>query len=124
MANKTTETAPAAALELRQAIVAAKGGRRNAPIPKDLQKRSVEMLETGKLRGSSARETAAMLGIHEITLLGWQRKSKPAFVRARVVVEKREKPETAIPVATRSLRVTLIDGLDVASLAALLERLS
>lgn len=124
MANKTTETAPAAALELRQAIVAAKGGRRNAPIPSDLQKRSVEMLEACKLRGSSARETAAMLGIHEITLLGWQRKSRPAFVRARVVAEKREKPETAIPVASRSLRVAVIDGLDVVSLAALLERLS
>jgi len=83
MANKTTETAPASALELRQAIVAAKGGRRNAPIPKELQKRSVEMLETGKLRGSSASETAAMLGIREITLLGWPRKSRPGFVRAR-----------------------------------------
>ncbi len=124
MANRTTETAPTAALELRQAIVAAKGGRRNAPIPKDLQKRSVEMLETAKLRGSSARETAAMLGIHEITLLGWQRKSRPAFVRARVVAERRETSETARPIASRSLRVTVIDGLDVASLAALLQRLS
>ena len=48
MTSKTIDTT---ATEQRQAIAAAKGGRRNAHVPMDLRKRALELLEAGRARG-------------------------------------------------------------------------
>ena len=121
MMSKNTDTT---ATELRQAIATAKGGRRNAHVPIDLRKRALEILEAGRARGTNARETAAALGVHETTLLNWQRDlARAPFVQARIAEHR--PPERVAPTApTRALRVMVIDGLDMSTLAALLRGLS
>jgi hypothetical protein len=117
MTSKGTDSA---ATELRQAIAAAKGGRRNAHVPKDLRRRALELLEAGRARGTKVRATAAALGIHETTLWNWHREqgARTPFVRARVVGDR--EPERVGEGPARRLRVIVIDGLDVAALEELL----
>jgi transposase-like protein len=116
------------AAELRQAIAAAKGGRRNAHVPSALRKRALELLEIGRARGTSTRETAAALGIHATTLSSWRGEAEQSapFVEARVVGHRRPEPEPAGEVvgrSSRSLRVTVIDGLDASALETVLRSL-
>lgn len=119
MTSKTTDST---ATELRQAIAAAKGGRRNAHVPIDLRKRALELLEAGRARGTKARETAVALGIHETTLLNWQRDqgARTPFVQARVIAHREPEREVVRATPARTLRVMVIDGLDVATLEELL----
>ena len=124
----TRATLDAATADLRQAIATAKGGRRNGHVPRDLRKRALELLEAGRARGTKRRETAAALGIHETTLMSWQREkgSGEGFVQARVVTDReaarRSTPAPAAP--ARTLRMVVIDGLDASTLAALLGRIA
>jgi hypothetical protein len=121
----TSKALDSTAMDLRQAIAAAKGGRRNAHVPSDLRKRALELLEAGRARGTKARATAAALGIHETTLSNWQREqgARAPFVQARVVRSREPEREVA-PLAPARLRVVVIDGLDVAALEVLLRGLS
>ena len=122
MMSKNTDTT---ATELRQAIATAKGGRRNAHVPIDLRKRALEILEAGRARGTNARETAAALGVHETTLLNWQRDlARAPFVQAQIAEHLPPKRDVGPPAATGALRVMVIDGLDMSTLAALLRGLS
>ena len=122
MTSKTTDTT---ATELRQAIAMAKGGRRNARVPIDLRKRALEVLEAGRACGTKARETAAVLGVHETTLLNWQRDlARAPFVQAQIAEHRPPEREVASPAPTRALRVMVIDGLDMATLGVLLRGLS
>jgi hypothetical protein len=116
------------AAELRQAIAAAKGGRRNAQVPSDLRKRALELLEIGRARGTSTRETAAALGIHATTLTSWRGEPgvRAPFVEARVVGHPEPEPEPDREVVgrfPRSLRVTVIEGLDASALETVLRSL-
>jgi hypothetical protein len=108
--------------ELRQAIARAKGGRRNTPVPSELRGLALQLAEEGRARGTSMRQTAAMLGVHETTLVNWRREagSSSPFVEARVVVAGDGEREVAGRPAGRCIRVAVIDGLDVTTLAALL----
>jgi hypothetical protein len=112
------------AIELRQAIAAAKGGRRNAHVPKDLRRRALELLEAGRARGTKVRATAAALGIHETTLWNWHREegARTPFVQAQVVGDR--EPARVREQPARGLRVMVIDGLNVAALEELLRSLS
>src|SRR5262245_27621384 len=116
----TKATTDSVAVDLRQAIAAAKGGRRNGRVPVDLRKRAVELLEAGRARGTKRRATAAALGIHETTLMSWQQElgSGEAFVQARIVSERQPPPAVSTPV--RTFRVMVIDGVDASTLAALI----
>ncbi len=120
----TSKGMDSTAMELRQAIAAAKGGRRNAHVPSDLRKRALELLEAGRARGTKVRATAAALGIHETTLWNWHREqsSRTPFVQARVVVDREPAREGAGP--ARRLRVVVIEGLDAAGLGEVLRGLS
>jgi len=116
------------AAELRHAIAAAKGGRRNAHVPSDLRKRALELLEIGRARGTSTRETAAALGIHATTLSSWrgELEAHAPFVEARVVGHRGPEPNPEREVverSSRSLRVTVIDGLDASALETVLRSL-
>ena len=117
MTSKSTDTT---ATELRQAIAAAKGGRRNAHVPMELRQRALDLLEAGRALGTRARETAAALGVHETTLMNWQREEggRAPFVQAQLV--RHREPEHAVVQPATGLRVMVIDGLDVATLEALL----
>jgi DNA invertase Pin-like site-specific DNA recombinase len=123
-ATMTSKGMDSTATELRQAIAAAKGGRRNAHVPEDLRKRALELLEAGRARGTKVRSTAAALGIHETTLWNWHRDAgaRTAFVRARVVADREPAGRGEEP--GRGLRVVVIDGLDAAGLGELLRGLS
>jgi transposase-like protein len=122
MTSKATDST---AMELRHAIAAAKGGRRNAHVPDDLRKRALELLEAGRARGTNARATAAALGIHETTLSNWHREqgARAPFVQARVVRNREPEREVALRTPAR-LRVMVIDGLDAVGLGELLRGLS
>jgi hypothetical protein len=126
-ARRTTMTSKgtdSTAMELRQAIAAAKGGRRNAHVPKDLRRRALELLEVGRARGTNVRATAAALGIHETTLWNWHRErgGRMPFVQAQVVGDR--EPERVGEQPARRLRVVVIEGLDVAALEELLRGVS
>jgi hypothetical protein len=123
MTSKTTESK---ATELRQAIAEAKGGRRNGHVPSELRRRALELLDAGRARGTKARETASALGVHETTLLNWQRErgSPTAFVQAQVVAHGERERAVVQPSPARTVRVTVIDGLDAATLEAVLRGLS
>jgi hypothetical protein len=91
----------------------------------DLRKRALELLEAGRARGTKARETAAALGVHETTLLNWQRDvARAPFVQAQIAGHRPPEREVARPAPTRALRVMVIDGLDMATLEGLLRGLS
>jgi hypothetical protein len=109
-------------MELRQAIAVAKGGRRNGQVPGDLRKLALELLAAGRARGTTARDTAAALGIHETTLLSWQRETetRAPFVEARVVADSVAGSNTVHDATPRPIRVMVIDGLGVAAVEALL----
>jgi hypothetical protein len=121
MTSKGTDST---ATELRQAIAAAKGGRRNAHVPEDLRRRALELLEAGRARGTKVRATAAALGIHETTLWNWHRDAaaRTPFVQARVIADREPAGRGEEP--ARGLRVVVIDGLDAAGLGELLRGLS
>jgi transposase-like protein len=118
----TSKVSDSKTADLRQAIALAKRGLPNAHVPMELRKKAVEAMEAGKERGVGKKETAAALGVHPATLLNWQKAlgSQKSFVRARVVPQTEAKlVENKHPPMQR-LRVMVIDGLDVAMLAALL----
>ena len=129
--------AESTARELRAAIATVKGGRRNTVIPAELRKRALAYWEKGGERGSVV---AKVLGIHETTLINWRREAEgptrgtcgATFVPVQVVASVGEAPVTEIasPVASReratrarSLRVLVIDGVEVDSLATVLRSL-
>jgi transposase-like protein len=119
----TIKTLDSTASELRQAIATVKGGRRNTPVPTELRGRALQVVEAGRARGTSMRQMAATLGVHESTLMNWRRDaaSSTPFVEARVVVEREgDREVVGPPPAERRVRVAVIDGLDVTTLAALL----
>lgn len=119
----TSKVSDSKTTELRQAIALAKRGLPNAHVPMELRKQAVEALHAGVARGVGKKETAVALGVHPATLLNWQKQlgSQKRFVRARVVAqgESRLEGEEKSPSMQR-LRVMVIDGLDLATLAALL----
>ena len=114
--------------ELRQAIVTAKAGRRNRPVPHDLRARALELVEAGRGCGATLREAARALGVHPTTLTSWQRAGETAerstpFVPARVVMKPSFDDEGGAPSPGGRLRVAVIGGVDVATLAAVLRSL-
>jgi len=128
--------------ELRAAIAAsALGGA-----PRAVRAAALVLKEELYQVGTTARELAEALGIHETTLCRWQRdggsgcgpmaspkrsQGRGASFRMVQVAETRPAPVAPVPALTaRSLRVAhapsglVIDGLDVETLAALLRRMS
>ncbi len=122
----TSKAMDSAVTELRRAIAAAKGGRRNAHVPVDLRRRALESLDAGRARGTKAREIAAALGVHETTLLNWQRDkgAHTPFVQAKVVAHRAPERGVVAPTSARTPRVIVIDGLDICELQELLRGLS
>jgi len=118
----TSKTFESTARELREAIAKAKDGRRNKPVPSELRARALELAEAGQAQGTTTRQTAAALGVHETTLANWRRgsTSRTAFVPARLVVEQDAEREIGALSAAGRIRVTIVDGLDAATLATLL----
>ena len=135
------------ALELKVAIAKTAGMLCGAPV--EVREAVVELKAALQRDGTTARELAAVLGVHESTLCRWERD-----VRARGP-QKRRAPSaphamtssfrmvtvttpdarpaefaTASRPAAGNLRVAhapsglVVDGLDVESLAALLRRMS
>jgi hypothetical protein len=110
------------ARELREAIAKAKDGRRNKAVPGKLRARALDLAEAGQAQGTTTRRTAAALGVHETTLANWRRgsTSRNAFVPARMVVEQDAEREVGGLSSVGPIRVTIVDGLDAATLATLL----
>ena len=139
----------AAALKARIAATAAKA----SGAPTEVREAIVVLKKELRRDGTTARELASALGLHETTLCRWEHDSRPVHRRPRRATSERgtstrassfrvvqlaapearstksPSPEaTAAP--SRGLRVAhapsglIIDGLDVETLAALLERMS
>jgi hypothetical protein len=121
----TIKTVDPRVSELRQAITAAKAGRRNRPVPSDLRSRALELVEAGRGCGTTLRETAAALGVHATTLTSWQRaaETNTAFVSARVVMGRDVDDEGPAGCPESRLRVAVIGGVDMATLGAVLRSL-
>jgi hypothetical protein len=131
---------------LKSAIAASAPASGGAP--REVRAAALELKEELRRVGTTARELAKGLGIHETTLCRWQQEgdsdrgpvvaAKPAergraggSAGFRVVhVRAREASVAVTAPPPRSLRVAhapsglVIDGLDVESLAALLRRMS
>ena len=95
---------------------------------REIRKRALELMASDRARGTKAGETASALGVHLTTLLYWQREREQQsgpFAEARIAEHRPPKGAAAQPLApTRALRVMVIDGLDMATLEALLRGLS
>ncbi len=137
--------------ELRGAIAAA---TRLEGAPREVRVAAVSLKRELRRTGTTARELAVVLGVHESTLCRWERevgsdtvvaaggkrqvraapKRGARATRFRMVEVTTPTPPTAavasVKLAARGLRVAhapsglVVDGLDVETLAALLRRMS
>ena len=142
-----TDEQKSKALELKEEIAKTAGMLCGAPV--EVREAVVELKRQLQRDGTTARELAAVLGVHESTLCRWERDVRalrPQKRHARsasygaassfrmVTVTGRDaRPAELAPAskpAAGSLRVAhapsglVVDGLDVESLAALLRRMS
>jgi hypothetical protein len=93
-------------------------------LPESLKREALACYRELRAGGTSAERAATRLGLSALTLEGWGKRSRVAF--APVVVEGE-----AVAAAPSSMRVVVlgprglrIEGLDVAGLAELLQRLA
>lgn len=125
--------------QLKAAIAVASTTREG--VPQGTRSTAVALKIELRQSGTTARELAAALGVHESTLCRWEREDRVRRAAAAPVGKRRgasfRMVQVATPAATpvsslmtRGLRVAhapsglVIDGLDVESLATLLRRMS
>ena len=108
--------------------------------PPEVRAEAVALKEEVRRDGTTARVLAAALGVHESTLYRWERggdaihapakPSRGAGFRMVQVASPAAPPVSVSPPLAHGIRVAhapsglVIDGLDVATLAALLRRMS
>jgi hypothetical protein len=140
-----TDEQKSRALELKVEIAKTAGMLCGAPV--EVREAIVELKRQLQRDGTTARELAAVLGVHESTLCRWERDVRAlapqkrraqstsrgtasSFRMVTVTAPAARPAELATASKPGSLRVAhapsglVVDGLDVESLAALLRRMS
>jgi transcriptional regulator with XRE-family HTH domain len=146
-----TDEQKSKAAELKQAIAATASAPNGTP--RGVREAVLGLKKELRRHGTTARELASALGVHETTLCRWEREDRPAqraprrtttehgagarassFRVVQLAAPETRSTKSPSPEATaapsRGLRVAhapsglVIDGLDVETLAALLRRMS
>jgi AcrR family transcriptional regulator len=112
------------ARQLREALERAERSGAGRPYPEALRRAAIEYQRERGHEGASLRQVAAELGVSDASLVRWSRgkqESAAMFRAIEVVAEPVERKSAIVVHGPRGLR---IEGLTVAELAGLLERLS
>jgi len=110
--------------QLCEALAAADRAGAGRPYPAALRRSVVQYHREREQEGASVRKVAAELGVSEASLARWSRTEQergPAFHAIELVAEPVRRPSGAVLHGPKGLRV---EGLTVAELAELMERLS
>jgi hypothetical protein len=108
------------AKEIREAVRQHGRAGRGNPYPERLKQDAIEYWGARKREGVSAMQVSRELGICVLTLARWSK--PPASPLLPVVIDAA--PTTGGGIVVRGPRGLLIEGLDIAALAALLRELS
>jgi hypothetical protein len=110
--------------QLREALAAADRAGAGRPYPPTLRRMAAEYHREREEEGASVRRVAGELGVSEASRVRWSRTEQeraPGFHAVELVAEPVRRPSGAVLYGPRGWRV---EGLTVAELAELMERLS